>query len=203
MGNQKRVKAILEEEAIIIKDEKEANTLHQQGWYGKLKNNKLIIDPFEALHLIERKKIILYALNDQGEREVSAQEASQIFSKNNKTFWRNYVVYKDLRNRGYVVRIGQKNDPFFFKLYPRGTVPNKTPYEAIIIPLQEGTGFPIKELDEVIRIATSTRKKLVFALVDSLGDISYVTVNELELEDISNDKEFPKWEKRGEKNEGI
>ena len=198
MVKQKKVIAYLREDksGSLILDQKEANTIYQQGWYGQLIENTLYLDPYETIHLVERKKIVI----KEEEKELKPKELGEIFSKNNKIFWRNYVVYTDLRNRGYVIRIGKEKEPFFFRLYPRGAIANKTPYETLIIPLQEGTGFPIKELDEVIKIATSTRKKLVFALVDSLGDISYVTVNELELEDNSKDKEFSKW-KKGEQNE--
>ena len=82
-----------------------AQDLYTQGYYGTpSKNDEIILDPYEASLLLERGRIEVKS-KDQ-EKPIIAQEliTSYIFKK--KDFWQKYLVYKDLRNRGYPVKLG-------------------------------------------------------------------------------------------------
>ncbi len=171
----------------------DAPKLFQQGWYGRLVSSSLLsLDSYETLHLLERHKLAVFL--DGADRPLSPKVVARYFARHIPHFWRNYLVYKDLRNRGYVIRSGGLNDPFYFRQYPRGAIPDQTPYNTLILPLQEGSGFPLTDLDRIIQLSVATRKQLVFVLVDSLGEVSYVSVSEAKLKDISQGKPFASWE---------
>jgi len=93
-------------------------------------------------------------------------------------FMARYLVYKDLRNRGYVVNQGSGSS-FFFRLYLRGHVPKKDPASYYVTPLQEGSSINLSELDDLVKLAKKSSKELVFGLVDASGDVSYLQVNQL------------------------
>ncbi len=182
---------LLEKGSEVLGDD--APRLFQQGWYGRLISSTLLsLDSYETLHLLERHKLEVFL--DDASSALSPKTVARHFARHVPNFWRNYLVYKDLRNRGYVIRSGGMNEPFYFRQYPRGAIPDQTPYNTLILPLQEGSGFPLTDLDQIIQLSVATRKQLVFVLVDSLGEVSYVSVSEAKLKDISQGKPFASWE---------
>lgn len=145
--------------------------IYNLGQYGTpIKGGKLLLTPFEALHLIEREKILF---KDAENSLIPIPIATAIFTKLEDEFITRYLVYKDLRNRGYPVATSKGNN-FFFRLYERGTKMRESPALYYIIPLKEGQSIPIKVLESLILESQRNKKQLVVGLVDSLGDVSYL-----------------------------
>ena len=46
----------------------------------------------------------------------------------------------------------------------------------------EGVLFDIDDIDQIVSETKRIGKQLIFAVIDSLGDVSYYSVNELEFE---------------------
>jgi tRNA-intron endonuclease len=165
-------------------DDKKANDIYSQGWFGKFsKGNNLKLDPFETVLLLERSKIEVV---DEEEQKKELQDVVSYFSKYEPDFLIHYLLYKDLRSRGYVVK-KQSSDKPYFELYERGATPNNAKHLALVIPMVEGVLFEIDDIDQIVSETKKIGKQLIFAVIDSLGDVSYYSVSELEFEKI-NDK---------------
>ncbi len=164
-------------------EDKNANDIYSQGWFGHFtKGNNLKLDPYETVLLLERKKINV--LNEQ-DQLIELKDVVAHFSDNESNFLIHYLLYKDLRSRGYIVK-KQSLDNQYFELYERGATPNKAKHLALIIPMVEGVLFEIDEIDQVVSETKKLGKQLIFAVIDSLGDSSYYSVSELEFEKINN-----------------
>ena len=134
--------AKLQNEFSIIED-KEGNTVYSQGWFGKYtKTGHLKLDPYETVLLLERKKI---NVSDENNKSNSLSEVVAHFSNSISDFLINYLLYKDLRSRGYVVK-KHSMDGKYFELYERGTTPKKAKHLALVVPMVEGVLFNIDDI---------------------------------------------------------
>ena len=160
-------------------DDKTANDIYSQGWFGHFsKGNNLKLDPFETVLLLERSKI--QVMSEENEL-MELKKVVAYFSENEPDFLIHYLLYKDLRSRGYVVK-KQSLENRYFELYERGATPNKAKHLALVIPMVEGVLFDIDDIDQIVSETKRIGKQLIFAVIDSLGDVSYYSVNELEFE---------------------
>ncbi len=170
----------IEGQKVIIKNS--AKTLHEKGYFGDLKDpEELHLLPVEAIFLVERKKLQVFQEN---EKILSLSEIVTIFGKEIENLWTNYLVYRDLRSRGYIVKQGygaQTSLGPIYRLYPRGGAPGKTASKVLIATLIEGKKVKIEDLDYMIKQALAARKKLALAVVDEVGDVTYYLASELEL----------------------
>ncbi|TFG11059.1 hypothetical protein EU534_00180 [Candidatus Heimdallarchaeota archaeon] len=174
--------AKLAEKYSLIED-KNANDIYSQGWFGQFsKGNNLKLDPFETVLLLERRKIDV--IDDQNQ-SIQLEDVVAYFSRSETDFLIHYILYKDLRSRGYVVK-KQSLENQYFELYERGATPNKAKHLALVIPMVEGVLFEIDDIDQIVSETKKLGKQLIFAVVDSLGDVSYYSVSELEFEKIND-----------------
>lgn len=157
----------------------DASTLYETGFYGDLKNPELLIlGDVEATNLIERKRLEIV---DEATGEIlPIQAVVDYFAQQNTSFWNNYLVYKDLRMRGYVVRVGFE-DPRLFRVYPRGGQPGRDPAKLFVAPLPEGKRLELATLEHLFAIAHAARKQLLLAVIDRSGDVTYYRAQEINL----------------------
>ena len=169
---------------------------YENGYYGTKEEDYLELDPEEALLLIERGKLRAYELTIQNteinfQLEFSEEQLSQmmlltadlfikLINKINIHFWGRYLVYRDLRSRGYVVRPGYGiNAPY--RRYPRGTKAIKVQSNVLVYPFVEGTEFELFELEQLVQQSQANRKILILGIVDRSGDVTYYKASEFQL----------------------
>ena len=110
--------------------------------------------------------------SDGGRRDAS--HLMRVAHKNFEGFEIRYLVYRELRSRGYVVKLGQP--PLDFRVFPRGGTPNKTPSKWWVSAISERWTFDLARLLEDIDRTTDVRKKLLLAVVDEESDVTYYDV---------------------------
>jgi len=93
-----------------------------------------------------------------------------------KKFWIRYSTFKDLRNRGYIVKTALKFGADF-RVYDRGVKPGEDHAKWIIYPVHESETLTWHEFSAKNRVAHSTKKKLMMGVVDDEGDVTYWEVN--------------------------
>ncbi len=86
---------------VILKDQKGAN-LNEKSHYGNLTPDGLQLSLIEALYLLEKEKITILKNNE----EVSIHEMLQMIRE--EGLLSSYLVFSDLRNRGYIIKTGFK-----------------------------------------------------------------------------------------------
>ena len=153
--------------------------LYDNNFFGLPENSTLILDPEEAVLLAERGRIKLFKNSDLVE-EIPIHEYVNYISAIQKEFWRKYVVYKDLRGRGYVVRAGY-GELAPYRRYPRGAKPNKAQSDTFIFPFAEGAYLDLGQLDTIVKQAQANRKVLILGMVDRSGDVTYYKASEFSI----------------------
>ncbi|MFX0096678.1 MAG: tRNA-intron lyase [Candidatus Hodarchaeota archaeon] len=160
---------VLIDNNVIVSGEK-ATATYEAGYYGSiLEEEKLGLEIVEALLLIERKR--LKVLDEKGQ-ELDFQSILKGTLDVDPRIWTKYLVYRDLRSRGYIVRLGYGSG-VDFRVYERGAVLNEDVAKYLIHVVVEGAPLELASLEKIIRAATSSRKKLVLGVVDRQGETTY------------------------------
>jgi tRNA-intron endonuclease len=174
----------IKEDKVIISDKDAIEELHANSYIGTIENidqeEILALEPVEVLLLSERHRIILYSNNDKQNPQLDFEELLTHFTKYDKRLWQKYIIYMDLRKRGYIVRAGY-GEGIDFRVYKRGADVDKDSAKFLIYPVFEGTPIELKELDKMSRVAMSSRKDLIVATVDRLSKPIYYSVNKFEI----------------------
>ncbi len=162
----------------------DADRLSQQGFYGtRIDKNKLELEPVELLHLIERKRAI--AATPSGEI-VGPDYIVNSLLDDDPDLWIRYLVFRDLRSRGYAVRKGFGSG-IGFRVYARGDKPGAANAKELVYVLKEDVPISLSDLDLVTKTAAGSRKDLIFALVDQNGEVNFYKVAQSTLRDRSGD----------------
>jgi tRNA-intron endonuclease len=165
-----------------------ATEIYENGYFGYWGvDDELHLAPEEIMILLDRGRIEVKSSETQ--EKLLSEELVSHFSTINTNFWSRYLVYKDLRNRGYVVSIGTRiTAPF--RIYSRGGKPGESVSKTIIYPIPEGEDLDLDLLDQIVKQAKIDRKKLLLSVVDRLGDVTYYQASQLELEFNKMEYEF-------------
>ncbi|MBD3229534.1 MAG: tRNA-intron lyase [Candidatus Lokiarchaeota archaeon] len=159
---------ILKDLKVIVKGEN-ISLLHNRGYYGEIIDETLELDPIESLLMVERNRVVVHTEDGQ---EFGYKELAEYFVNEIPRFWTRYLVYKDLRNRGYIVRKGFGED-IEFRVYERGATIGEDTAKYLIHPVIEGSPLSLTNLSKITKIAQSSRKKLILTVVDRQGELTY------------------------------
>ena len=163
-----------------------ADKIAQQGFYGtRIEDNELELEPVEMLHLIERKRI--QVKSNSGE-VIGANDIVTALLDEDPDLWIRYLVFRDLRSRGYAVRRGFGGG-IGFRVYARGEKPGAANANQLVYVLKEGVPISLSDLDMITQTAANSRKNLVFALVDQNGEVNFYKVAQSSLKDRSVEKD--------------
>jgi len=141
----------------------DALNLSSSSSIGEIKEGKVIYSIYEVLYLLEQKKVELI----KGKNKINF---SELIKRANSSA---YVVFKDLRDKGNIVKEGMKYGSDF-RIYKPGTKPGKG-HAAYLVSVIEKT-INLKDISAKSRVAHSTNKKLILALIDKEQDITYLQV---------------------------
>jgi tRNA-intron endonuclease len=160
--------AYLEEKAVHIPYKSELMELRDRG-FGDLRKNKLVFTAYESFYLQEKQKIRVFT--PKNSEELSLRDLVRKLSVGKPEIWIKYLVYRDLRDRGYIVRESGKN--FDFDIYGKG------PMRRLISIVFEGGEASLRKLRKLLEISDLEKKELILAVVDRRTDIVYYTLSSL------------------------
>ncbi len=161
-------KGLLSGDKIIVSDKRFRDQLIQKA-FGEQKEGKLVLDLFEATYLLEKGKI---EIEDADGKKFDAVELEKFASKKYKDFHSRLVVFRDLRDKGYVVKTGFKFG-FDFRIYPHGKRPGEEHTKWVVAVATQGEKFAMPELSRMIRLSGNLKTECLQAVVDSEDDICY------------------------------
>jgi tRNA-intron endonuclease, archaea type len=168
------IKGILYDTRVFTEPTNEARELFQTGQYGKLDDKgRLELSLLEALYLVEKERL---TLRSEANRAVSHTRLMRTAKKNGPNFWTRYCVYRDFRNRGYIIKTALKFGADF-RVYDRGIKPGQDHAKWIVYPVREGDTLTWHDFASKNRVAHSTKKRLLIAIVDDENDVTYYEVN--------------------------
>ncbi|MBV1767594.1 MAG: tRNA-intron lyase, partial [Methanobacterium sp.] len=143
--------------------------LNQKSHYGRMENEQLELSLIEALYLLDKEKISIFS-ND---KELSREDMTNIIK--DKDLYSKYLVFRDLRNRGYIVKTGFKYGSEF-RLYERGKSGGEGHSDYLVNVISENYDLNVLDFSSYVRVAHGVNKKLLMAVVDEEGDITYYNV---------------------------
>lgn len=158
----------LEGENIIVGDAAEASQIYNKGYFGNPQpGGGLKLNLIEATYLKEVGKLDV----KKGAKTLDLDKLFRLGTRQIDNFEIRYIVYRDMRQRGYVVKKGNK--PLDFRVLPRGGVPGKNPSKYWVLALSERGNFDIKNVIDTVEKVKRVKKILLLAVVDEESDITY------------------------------
>ena len=165
-----KVKAMFFEESVLTENSTAAQEFYNQSRYGELKKDgRLSLSIIEAYFLIEKGKLDIY---DSRNRIITEDQFLKKARKKQPTFNTKYAVFRDLRDRGYIVKTALKFGADF-RVYDRGVKPGDDHARWVVFPVHESAALTWHEFSAKNRVAHSTKKRLLLGVVDDEGDVSY------------------------------
>ncbi|MFH1585458.1 MAG: tRNA-intron lyase [archaeon] len=156
---------------IISSNTSEAHSLYKKSVFGEPVSGKIQYSLSEAMFLVEKGKMELFSRN----KKLSRTELFNKLKKIDKKIQVKYPVFKDLREKGYIVKTALKFGAEF-RVYDKGERPGKQHAKWIVFTDHESSKLTWHEFSAKNRVAHSTKKNLLLAIVDEEGDISYYEV---------------------------
>ncbi len=163
---------------VVIVDKECANKIYWNGYYGsflgvpkpKKKNieSPLELSLLEALYLLSKNRLIVLS----GDREVSYEELLDYSAKVIPRFKELYIVYRDLREKGFVVRRGLKFGCDYL-VYEYGPGIDHAPWGVQVF--REDEELDPIDLVRMGRLLHSVRKKLILAITNpEKSNVKYI-----------------------------
>ncbi len=142
--------------------------------YGEIENEKLLLEPFESLYLLYLEKLILI----KRKKKIDFDTMINLCQKNDNEILTKFLIYRDLRNRGYVVKdgFGFGSD---FRVYERGQFGEKGA-KFLIFGLNEGQQEKMGNLQKKIDQITQMGKEPVIAVIERRGEVIYYKINKMD-----------------------
>jgi tRNA-intron endonuclease len=171
-----KIEASVRENDVLISSPEGVEGLSLRG-YGVPENGKLTLTLYEALFL-QGKEVIEVEDEKTGEK-MGFQDLLKRFQSVDENAWVRYLIYRDLRSRGYVAREGFGLG-IDFRVYERGEYGKETA-KYLIFGIQEGQPVSMEELARTLRYVQSLKKNLVLAVINRRGEIVYYSLSQLTL----------------------
>ncbi|MBI2937269.1 MAG: tRNA-intron lyase [Thaumarchaeota archaeon] len=162
----------LTENRVTVWDIASAQQIFREGYYGKPlgipkpKNfdfeAPLVLDLIEAYYLTKEKKISIRRSTDH--KKVTQKQIEEICQSSYTDFKEKYLVYSQLRKKGYVVTPGIKFG-CDFAIYEHGPGIDHAPYLVNVLKPADvltATGIVLSG-----RLATTVKKQFIIAVADS------------------------------------
>ena len=139
--------------------------------FGILKNDNLFLNHYEALYLLEKDEIEILYKN----KKINKKKLIKILSKKNDKFLTNYIIYNDLLSKGYILKTGYKYGAQF-RVYEKNMSIKDDHSKWVVYPVSEKDNFTWYDFSAKNRVAHSTKKRLVIAVLDNEKDITYYEI---------------------------
>ena len=165
-----KVKAVFDGENVYSNKE-EAMTLHAQSRFGEFKSGKVIYSMFESLYLLEKEKMEV----SFKKKKLKFEQLLEIGRETDKTIRTKYIVFRDMRNRGFIVKTALKFGADF-RVYDRGVKPGEDHARWILYPVFETSSLTWHDFSAKNRVAHSTKKNLLIGVVDEETDVTYYEI---------------------------
>lgn len=166
---------------ILVTETKFQDQLRNKG-FGEVFNTEYILNGLEALYLLNTSKLKLI-----GNKEYDFSSLLKALLLKDKKILTRYLIYRDLRSKGYVIKngFGFGND---FRIYDRGEY-GKKPSKFISIGINEGLNIKSKDFADIIEQIENMGKDAVIAVIERRGEVIYYKTNQMSfLENVKNIK---------------
>ena len=142
----------------------EAKVFYDQNGYGRVeKTGNIRLAVVEALYLIARGKIQIDGWSFDSLLPESAASPG---------FLRKFIVYRDIRERGFVITTGPQD----FRVFPRGQRPGHGQSKYLLRVLSARDMVDLSVVLSEAQTAANMRKQFLLAVVDDEHELTYYEI---------------------------
>lgn len=138
-------------------------TLYDQSGFGRPLKEGVRLSPVEALYLVYRGRIEIPGFDF---------DSLLVHFSSDVHVLRSFLVYRDLRERGYVVQTGPQD----FRIFRRGEKPGKGESLYMLRVLSERDLIDFAIVRKEVQATINMRKRHVLAVVDDEFELTYYEV---------------------------
>ena len=142
--------------------------LYKTSYFGRPKVEGLELSLVEAAFLLSRGKLEIELEGKILDFKTFFEQASL----RQPNFELKYIVYKDLKERGYYVQPSAAD----FRVYPRGSHPGKTSSTIFVHVQSERQLLSAKFLQDSVNSAENVHKQFILAVVDEESDLTFYEI---------------------------
>ena len=163
------IKAKIAKKGIVIGNSQNVEELRRRG-YGEKDGDEYVLTDYEALYLAYIKKLEAYS----GRKKLGVNDLVKRSLREDRNAWTRFLIYRDLRSRGYVAKEGFGFN-VDFRVYERGEF-NVKPTRYVVFGLNEGTEVTVREMAEAVQQIMRMGKEPVVAVIERRGEVIYYKV---------------------------
>ncbi len=144
------------------------------GGYGEESGGKFFLKPFESLYLLYCRRLRLH----RSKKTLDFDSLMQVAKRYDPDILAKFLIYRDLRSRGYAVKdgFGFGTD---FRVYERGRFGEKGA-KYVVFGLDEGTQEKVGDLEKKIEQITRMGKEPIIAVIERRGEIIYYKISRID-----------------------
>ncbi|HXV65771.1 MAG TPA: tRNA-intron lyase [Nitrosopumilaceae archaeon] len=174
------MKSELIDNRIVVWNIKASQKLFANGYYGKPIgmpkpkldeiNVPLVLDLMEGYYLLQNSIITIY----KEKKKVLEKEMAEICKKEYHNFDKKFLVYKNFRDKGYIINPGIKFG-CDFAVYQKGPGIDHAPYLVEVY----NSNDSISSTGVVLagRLATTVRKQFILAIPHGKDNVNYLALD--------------------------
>lgn len=155
----------------ISSNSAEAFSLYKKSFFGEPVGEKIQYSLSEALFLSEKGKMDIL----HGKKKIQLKDLIRKAQRADKRIQIKYPVFRDLKERGYIIKTALKFGADF-RVYEKGAKPGKEHAKWVVFVDHESKKITWHEFSAKNRVAHSTKKNLLLAIVDEEESVSYYEV---------------------------
>jgi tRNA-intron endonuclease len=158
------------QQKFVVDDERHRDQLRNRG-FGEKEDSDYVLKSYEALYLSYTKRLIVKG-NDH---IVGFDDLVRILIRRDKNILTRFMVYRDLRSRGYIPKEGF-GFGIDFRVYERGEF-EKKPAKYVVFGISEGTKIKADKLAKTINQIARMGKDAVIAVIERRGEVIYYKIS--------------------------
>jgi len=164
---------MLLENSVVVFDKKNSKALFDKEFFGKPFGEGIQLSMVEALFLMEKK--VIEIKNAKTDSKLSSSDFIKLIKKSQPDIDRILIVFKDLKNRGLIVKTGFKFGTHF-RAYTKK--PDLSHAEYLIHVVNKSYKVLWAEISRAVRLAHSVNKEIILAKVEN-KKIDYIKFGRL------------------------
>jgi len=146
----------------------DAFSLYQKSRFGERKRDKIEYSFVEALFLLEQEKMEIFS----GKSKLNEYSFIKKAKRNDKKIELKIPVFRSMREKGYILKTALKFGTDF-RVYKKGVKPGQDHSPWLLHCVKENETQNWQEFAAKNRVAHSTKKKLLIAVVDDEDDVTF------------------------------
>jgi len=172
LESEPQVEGELVKDQTLISDKSMQQSLEQKG-YGELTQSQFFLKSFESLYLMYCDKLKLF----KGKKRIDFDSLMETCIKYDEESLSKFLIYRDLRTRGYTVKDGF-GFGLDFRVYERGDFGEKGA-KYLVFGLSEGKQEKIGQLQKKIEQITQMGKEPIIAVIERRGEVIYYKISRM------------------------